>query len=50
MFDTPERIATQAAQIFQQTSTRVMPIGNLTGMTDDERAVIEQWYSSGARR
>lgn len=50
MFDTSERIAAQAAQIFQQTSTRVMPIGNLTGMTDDEREVIAQWYSSGAQR
>ncbi|PWT72727.1 MAG: hypothetical protein C5B46_06385 [Proteobacteria bacterium] len=50
MFDSAERIAAQAAQIYQQTSTRVMPIGNLTGMTDAEREVIAQWYTSGAKR
>ncbi len=50
MLDTPERIVSQAAQIFQQTSSKVMPIGNLTGMTDDEREVIAQWYTSGAKR
>ena len=48
MLDTPERIAAQAMPIFQQTSSRVMPIGNLTGMTDQERDVIAQWYSHGA--
>jgi uncharacterized membrane protein len=24
--------------------TRVMPIGNLTAMTDQERQIIDQWY------
>jgi uncharacterized membrane protein len=25
-----------------------MPIGNLTGITEDERAVIDRWYLGGA--
>jgi len=47
MFDTDEQILGDAARIYQQTVvTRVMPIGNLTAMTDAERNVIEQWYTS----
>jgi len=26
--------------------TTAMPIGNLTGMTDEERAIIDRWYRS----
>jgi uncharacterized membrane protein len=50
MFDTPEQILAQAAQIHQQTSTRVMPLANLTGMTDDERTTIATWFLHGAPR
>jgi uncharacterized membrane protein len=50
MFDTPEQILEQAAQIHQQTSTRVMPLGNLTGMTDEERAIIAAWFRNGAAK
>lgn len=48
MLDTPEQISAQALQIQQQVSTRVMPIANLTGMTDDERAIVAQWFAQGA--
>jgi uncharacterized membrane protein len=42
--DTPERINAQRLQIHQQTVlSRAMPPGNLTGMTDDERALLERW-------
>jgi uncharacterized membrane protein len=45
MLDTDAEIETQAERIYQQTVvTRVMPIGNLTAMTDAERLIIEQWY------
>jgi uncharacterized membrane protein len=27
----------------------VMPIGNLTGITDDERALIGRWFAQGAK-
>jgi uncharacterized membrane protein len=43
VFDTPGQIETQAAQILQQTSTKAMPIGNLTAMTDEERALVAAW-------
>jgi len=46
VFDTDQQIRAAAARIYQQTVvTRVMPIGNLTAMTDDERLLIEQWYA-----
>ncbi|HEX7953445.1 MAG TPA: urate hydroxylase PuuD, partial [Burkholderiales bacterium] len=48
MLDTPERIAAQATQINQQVSSRVMPLANLTGMTDEERDAIAQWFAHGA--
>ena len=45
VFDTDEQILADAERIYQQTVvTRVMPIGNLTGMTEDERQVIAGWY------
>ncbi|MGH8689821.1 MAG: urate hydroxylase PuuD [Burkholderiales bacterium] len=48
--DTPERIRAQRLQIHQQTVlTRAMPPGNLTGMTEDERQVIDRWYRAGVR-
>jgi len=49
MFDNDEQIVEDAFRIHQQTViTRVMPIGNLTQMTEDERTIIDQWYQSGA--
>jgi len=27
-----------------------MPIGNLTQMTDEERAVVAAWFAQGAKR
>jgi uncharacterized membrane protein len=29
--------------------TRIMPMNNATGITDAERALIGQWFLSGAR-
>ena len=47
--DTPERVRAQALQIHQQTVlSRAMPPGNLTGLTEDERALLDRWYRSGA--
>lgn len=44
LFDTEAHIRAQAHLIAQQsTVTRVMPPGNLTQMTEEERAVIAQW-------
>jgi uncharacterized membrane protein len=47
--DTPEQIAANAQQIYAQAvTTRAMPIGNLTGMTDAERSTIAAWVAAGA--
>jgi uncharacterized membrane protein len=42
--DTPERIEAQRVQIHAQTVlTRAMPPGNITKMTDEERALLDRW-------
>jgi len=47
MFDTDEQIRAEAERIYlQAVVTRVMPIGNLTGMRDEERQLIDQWYQA----
>ena len=49
VLDTPEQIANEALRIHQQVvATKVMPIGNLTQMTDDERLVVDKWFRGGA--
>jgi len=51
MLDSPERIVAAAPQIREQSvATRAMPIGNLTGMTDAERAALGAWIAAGAPR
>jgi uncharacterized membrane protein len=46
-FDTDEEIRAEASRIHQQTVvTRVMPIGNLTNISEAERDVIDRWYRS----
>ncbi len=45
MLDTPERLEQWADSVYQQTViSRAMPLGNLTGITDDERDLIRRWY------
>ena len=42
-------VHSQAALIYQQVViARFMPLGNATGMTDDERDVIKNWFLAGA--
>jgi len=42
-------IARQAQSIYQQVVvTKAMPIGNLTQISEQERALINQWFISGA--
>ncbi len=49
MFDTPEQIATMAPRINTQVVvSQVMPLSNLTNMTEEERAIIAAWYRQGA--
>lgn len=49
-FDSPEDIQRNAQRIFAQTvATNAMPLGNVTEMTDAERAVLSAWISAGAK-
>ncbi len=50
LLDTPEAILARTAQMQTQLSTRVMPIGNLTKMTEEERALVLAWLGAGAPR
>ncbi|PMJ99520.1 urate hydroxylase PuuD [Vibrio sp. 10N.261.55.A7] len=49
ILDTPEEIKANVPRIVAQTvTTKVMPLGNLTQMTDDERSLIGEWVEQGA--
>jgi uncharacterized membrane protein len=48
---TDAQIAQHAAKIYQQAvELKAMPLANLTGMTDAERAQIGAWYIAGAKQ
>ena len=48
-FDTAEQIAAQADAIRRQAvDSRAMPLGNVTGMTDEERELLGAWIEQGA--
>jgi uncharacterized membrane protein len=49
ILETAEQIVSQAPKINETVSSRYMPIGNLTQMTDDERGLITAWYAQGAK-
>jgi uncharacterized membrane protein len=45
-----DAILRNAQRVYQQVVvTRMMPLGNITQMTDQERAVIAAWIANGAR-
>ncbi|HQR88056.1 MAG TPA: c-type cytochrome, partial [Caulobacter sp.] len=49
-FDTPQQIQKYASKIHERTvATTSMPLGNETGMTDDERAQLGAWIQQGAK-
>ena len=48
ILETPEQTLAQAATIHQQVVvTKAMPIANLTGITDEERATLDRWFLAG---
>lgn len=48
--DSKEGIQRNAQAIYQQVVvTKAMPMNNATGITDAERALVKQWFESGAR-
>jgi uncharacterized membrane protein len=46
--DAPEFILMHRAKMQQQLATRAMPVGNVTGLTDAERAELLAWIQRGA--
>jgi uncharacterized membrane protein len=50
ILESPALMAQNAQRIYQQVvTTRIMPLGNVTHMTDEERAVIAAWVLAGAK-
>jgi len=50
VLETPDQIGQNAAKIAETVANRYMPIGNLTQMTDEERALVASWFAQGAKR
>ena len=50
VLETPEQIGQNAAKVAETVANRYMPIGNLTQMTDEERAIVAAWFAQGAKR
>ena len=48
LLETAEQVAANAPKIAETVGNKYMPIGNLTQMTDDERALIVTWFAQGA--
>lgn len=49
VLDTPEQIKAQAERIRAvAVAAQTMPLGNVTGMTDEERALVGKWVATGA--
>jgi uncharacterized membrane protein len=48
-FDSAENVAKNAQNIYLQAVTlKQMPMNNATGITEEERQLIAQWFNSGA--
>lgn len=48
--DSPELIRRHGEKIYQQAvQLRAMPIGNMTGMTEEERRMIGEWFRAGGK-
>ena len=48
LLDTPEHILAHSTEMGKQIGSRVMPLGNLTQMTDAERATVMAWIQHGS--
>lgn len=47
--DSPEALRQHAQTVYQQVVvTRQMPMNNATGITEEERAIVAQWFRQGA--
>lgn len=51
LLNTADGVVQNSQRMYQQVVvTRIMPLGNVTQMTDYERAVIAKWVAEGAKR
>ena len=48
VLETPGQIAAHADEIKSVVAAKAMPLGNLTGMTSEERALVVAWVTQGA--
>jgi uncharacterized membrane protein len=48
LLETPEQLVARADDVERVIVARSMPLGNVTGMTDDERALVAAWVDQGA--
>jgi uncharacterized membrane protein len=48
VLETPTQLASRADDVKRVIAARSMPLGNVTGMTDDERALVVAWVDDGA--
>ena len=48
--DSPQNVRTHAQNIYLQVVvTKLMPMNNVTNITDDERLLVKQWFEAGAK-
>ena len=48
--DSPSLVKQHAQSVYQQVAVlKIMPMNNSTGITDEERAQIKQWFEAGAK-
>ena len=51
VLDTEARLEANAERVYRSAVvTRIMPLGNLSGMSDEEREVLARWYAGMAQR
>ena len=50
VLQTIDQLRAHLPEVRQQLAARAMPLGNLTGMTDEERATLLMWIGHGAGR
>ncbi len=48
VLNSPEQVRAHLVEVQKQLALRTMPLGNITGMTDMERARLLQWIGQGA--
>jgi mono/diheme cytochrome c family protein len=50
ILNTPDAIRSHADRVFvRAVATKTMPLGNLTGMTDEERTLVGAWFAQGGQ-